>query len=185
LSEVTGSVTGHLPLALDQVSLINEAQLRLMLIGETDMDLIEDKADHTLAAQAATTDPIYSPSSGFDSEYDKIVYMVEQGGELSEKTTEELQQEAEDEIARAKHLAWELDKRKGHNGLQDDLGPRRMSTQMEPLQGSTVQSSTHDATLTKIVFDIGHDRSARNSVGSSTRESKFIARQPTTPWLQG
>jgi hypothetical protein len=75
-----------------------------------------------LAAQAATTDPIYSPSSELDSEYGIEVYMVEQGGELPEKTTEELQRKAEEEIARAERLARELDKRKGHNGLQDDSG---------------------------------------------------------------
>jgi hypothetical protein len=46
--------------------------------------------------------------------------MVEPGGELPEKTTKELQREADEEIARAKWLAQELDKRKGHNGLQDD-----------------------------------------------------------------
>jgi hypothetical protein len=43
--------------------------------------------------------------------------MVEQGGELPEKTTKELQREAEEEIARAERLARELDKRKGHNSL--------------------------------------------------------------------
>jgi hypothetical protein len=43
--------------------------------------------------------------------------MGEQGGELPEKTTEELQREAEEEIAHAERLAQELDKRKGHNGL--------------------------------------------------------------------
>jgi hypothetical protein len=48
--------------------------------------------------------------------------MVEQGGELPEKTTEELQQEAEEEIACAERLSWELDKRKGHNDLQEDSG---------------------------------------------------------------
>jgi hypothetical protein len=37
----------------------------------------EDRADHTLATQAAATDPIYSASSGFDSEYGTQVYMVE------------------------------------------------------------------------------------------------------------
>jgi hypothetical protein len=64
-------------------------------------------------------------------------------------------------------------------------GARRMSTQMEPLQGGTILSLTHDATLTEIDSDIGHDRSVRNLVGSSTKESKFTARQPTMPWLQG
>jgi hypothetical protein len=36
-----------------------------------------------------------------DSEYDREVYMVEQGDELLEKTTEEIIREAEEEIARA------------------------------------------------------------------------------------
>jgi hypothetical protein len=57
-----------------------------------------------------------------DSEYDREVYMVEQGDELLEKTTEEIKREAEEEIARAEQLAQELDKRKGHKGLQDDSG---------------------------------------------------------------
>jgi hypothetical protein len=87
-----------------------------------DTEPVEDRADHTLAAQVATTDLIYSASSGSDTKYRIEVYMVEQGGELPEKTTKELQQEAEEEIARAKRLARELDKRKGHNGLQHDLG---------------------------------------------------------------
>jgi hypothetical protein len=51
-----------------------------------DTDPTEDRADHTLVAQAATIDPIYSPSSGSDSEYRREVYMVEQGGELPDKT---------------------------------------------------------------------------------------------------
>jgi hypothetical protein len=38
--------------------------------------------------------------------------MVEQGGEFLEKTTEELQQEAEEKIACAERLARELNKRK-------------------------------------------------------------------------
>jgi hypothetical protein len=48
--------------------------------------------------------------------------MVEKGGEPLEKTTKEIQQEVVEEIARAEHLARELDKKKGQNGLQDDLG---------------------------------------------------------------
>jgi hypothetical protein len=56
---------------------------------------------------------------------------------------------------------------------------------MEPLQGGTIPCSTHDATLTEIDSDIGHDRSVKNSDGSSTRESKFTAHRPTMPWLQG
>jgi hypothetical protein len=86
-------------------------------LGETDIDPVEDRAYHSLAAEAAATDLIYLPSLGSDSEYGREVYMVEQGGELPEKTTKELQREAEEDIARAVRLAWELDKRKGHNGL--------------------------------------------------------------------
>jgi hypothetical protein len=48
--------------------------------------------------------------------------MVEHGGEFSEKTAKEIQREAKEEIACAECLARELDKRKGHNGLQDDSG---------------------------------------------------------------
>jgi hypothetical protein len=57
-----------------------------------------------------------------------------------------------------------------------------MSTQTEPLQGGTILSSTQDATPTEVNSDIDHDRSVRNSAGSSTKESKFSARWP---WLQG
>jgi hypothetical protein len=46
--------------------------------------------------------------------------------ELLEKTTEDIQLEAEEEITHAAHLARELDwagdKGKYHNGLQDDSG---------------------------------------------------------------
>jgi hypothetical protein len=55
-----------------------------------------------------------------DSKYKREVYMVDGGGELPEKTIEELQREDEEEIAQAERLARELHKRKGHNGLQDD-----------------------------------------------------------------
>jgi hypothetical protein len=124
LSKAAGSGTDRLPPAPVRVGLINEAQLRhgLGSLGETNMDLTEDRADHTLAAQAAATDPIYSLSSESDSKYCKEVYMVEQGGELPEKTNEELQREAKEEIAYAERLARELDKRRGHNSLQDNSG---------------------------------------------------------------
>jgi hypothetical protein len=124
LSNVAILGTGRLPPALVRVGLINEAQLEHELgsLGEMDTYPIEDWADHTLAAQGAAADPIYSLSSESDSEYGREVYMVEQGGELPKKTTEELQWEVEEEIARAQQLARELNKRKGNNGLQDDLG---------------------------------------------------------------
>jgi hypothetical protein len=47
--------------------------------------------------------------------------MVGQGDPPPAKTTEEIQREAEEEMARAARLARELDKRKGHNSLQDDF----------------------------------------------------------------
>jgi hypothetical protein len=105
LSNVMRSGTGHLPLAPVRVSLINEAQIGLGSLGEMDTDPVEDIADQTLAAQAAATNLIYSSSSGSDFEYDREVYMVEQGGELPEKTTKLLQLENEEEIARAERLA--------------------------------------------------------------------------------
>jgi hypothetical protein len=74
LSKVVGSGNDRLLLALVWVSLINEAQFRLGLLGETDTDPVEDRAYHTLAA---ATDPIYLPSLGSDSEYGREVYMVE------------------------------------------------------------------------------------------------------------
>jgi hypothetical protein len=66
------------------------------------------------------TDLIYSPLSGLNYEYGREVYMVAQDGELPEKSTEEHQWEVDEEIACAERLAWELDKWKGHNGMQDD-----------------------------------------------------------------
>jgi hypothetical protein len=99
LSKVVGLGTGCLPPTPVRVGLISEAQLELGSLRETDTDFLEDRADYTLAAQADATDPIYSSSSGSNSEYEREVYMVEQGGELPEKTIEELQWEAEEEIA--------------------------------------------------------------------------------------
>jgi hypothetical protein len=89
-------------------------------LGETDP--AEDKVNHTLTVLTAAIDPICPPSLEFDSEYGREVYMVEQGGKLSEKITKEIQREAKKEIACAEHLARELDKRKGHNGFQDNSG---------------------------------------------------------------
>jgi hypothetical protein len=48
--------------------------------------------------------------------------MVAQGDQPPKKTTVELQQEAEEKIARAARLAKEIDKRKGHIDMQDDSG---------------------------------------------------------------
>jgi hypothetical protein len=77
--------------------------------GKTDPDPARDKADHILTVSAATTDPIYQLSPESDSECGREVYMVGNGEEPPEKTTEEIQQKAEDEIAHAARLARELD----------------------------------------------------------------------------
>jgi hypothetical protein len=121
-SEIAGSSTDRLPPAPVRVGLINEAKLRHRLdsLGEMNTDPAEDKADHTLAVMAATIDPIHQPLSESNSEYGGEVYMVGQGDHVPGKTTKEIQREAKEEIAHAKRLARELDKRKGHNGLQDN-----------------------------------------------------------------
>jgi hypothetical protein len=91
-----------------------------------DSDPVWDKVNHILAVLTATTDPIYQSSPESDSEGGKEVYMVGNGEELPKKTTEEIQQEAEEEITRAARLARELDQArdrgKNHNGLQDNSG---------------------------------------------------------------
>jgi hypothetical protein len=48
--------------------------------------------------------------------------MVGQGDEPPEKTVEEIQLEAEEEIARAAHLTRDAERGKRHNGLQDNSG---------------------------------------------------------------
>jgi hypothetical protein len=60
------------------------------MLGETDLDLAWDKADHTLAVSAATIDPIYQSSSEFESEDGGEVYMVGQVDPPHAKTTEEI-----------------------------------------------------------------------------------------------
>jgi hypothetical protein len=60
-----------------------------------------------------------------------------------------------------------------------------MSTRMEPVQGGTILSSTHDVMPIEIDSDIDHDRSTRKLARLSTRENKFTAHQPTMPWLRG
>jgi hypothetical protein len=98
--EVVGSCTGHLPPDPARVELISEAHLGhgLNKLGEMDSDLAWDKADHTLAASAATTDPIYQSSSESDYESNGEVCIVGQGDPPQDKTTEEIQREVEEEM---------------------------------------------------------------------------------------
>jgi hypothetical protein len=68
--EVIRSGTGRLPPAPARVTLVNLSQLRQGLSepGKMDSDPAGDKADHTLAAPVATTDPIHQSSLEYNSE---------------------------------------------------------------------------------------------------------------------
>jgi hypothetical protein len=121
--EVNGSGTGHLPPAPVQVGLINEPQLRHgSEPGKANQDPSRDKADHILVVLVATTNPIYQSSPESNYEGNREVYIVENREEPLEKTVEEIQWEAEEEIACVAHLAKEAERGKKHNGLQDDSG---------------------------------------------------------------
>jgi hypothetical protein len=77
-SEVVGSGTNRLPLALVRVCLACEAQLRhgFDVPRKTDIDPTEDKADHNLAIPIVTSYPIYQSLMESDSECGGEVYMV-------------------------------------------------------------------------------------------------------------
>jgi hypothetical protein len=107
--EVVGSSTSHLPPAPVRVGLANEVQLGhgLIKLGKTDPNPSGDKVDHTSTVLAAITDPIHQSSLESDSEGDREVYMVGQEEEPPEKTVEEIQLEAKEEIARAGMLKGE------------------------------------------------------------------------------
>jgi hypothetical protein len=122
--KVIRSGTGRLPPTSVQVSLINEAQLghRLSKLGKTNSDLARDKADHTLSVPTGKTHQIYQSSPESDSEGSREVYMVVNEEELLEKTVKQIQWEADEEIARACHLATEAERGQRHNGQHDDSG---------------------------------------------------------------
>jgi hypothetical protein len=105
--------------------------------------------------------------------------MVGQGDPPPPKTTEEIQREAEEEMARAARLARELDKRKGITACRMTLKHRRMRL----YQGDATRSSTHGAMLVESDLETGHDGFVRKSVRSSTKESRFTVHWPTTPRL--
>jgi hypothetical protein len=80
-------------------------------------DSAGDIADHTLVVPVATTDSIYQLSMESDSEGGGEVYMVGNAEELPKKMAQEIQQETDEELARASHLAREAKKGKRHNDL--------------------------------------------------------------------
>jgi hypothetical protein len=71
-------------------------------------------------------------SPDYDSEGDREVYLVGQGDEPPEKTVEEIQWEAKEEIAQVAHLARDAQRGKKHNSLQDDS----RASDDEPRDGS-------------------------------------------------
>jgi hypothetical protein len=99
------------------------------------LDPTRDKANHTLAIPTATTDPIYQSSPESDSKGGREVYMVGNGEELLDKTIEEIQWEAKEEIACSTHLARDAKRGKRHNGLQDDSG----ASEDEPRDGAPMR----------------------------------------------
>jgi hypothetical protein len=94
-----------------------------------------DKADHTLAVLAATTDRIYQLSPESNSKGGGEVYMVGNGEELPDKTVEEIQWEAEKKITHAAHLDREAKRGKRHNDLHDFSG----ASEDEPRDGAPVR----------------------------------------------
>jgi hypothetical protein len=134
--EITKSGTGHLPPAPVQLSPVNQAQLRHIVdeLGKTGSDPTGNKADHSLAIPAATTDQIYQSSLESDSEGGGEVYVVGNGEELLDKMLEEIQREAEEEITCAARLARDAERGKMHNGLQDNSG----ASEDEPRDGTPV-----------------------------------------------
>jgi hypothetical protein len=90
--------------------------------GKTDPNPLGDKANHTSTISTAIADPIYHLSLESNFEGDREVYMVGQGDEPPEKTIEEIQWEAKEEIARAARLARDAERGKRHNDMLDNLG---------------------------------------------------------------
>jgi hypothetical protein len=89
------------PPALVRVGLVNKAQLkhRSNALGKTDTDPSRDKAGHNQIGFLAITDLIYHSLSESDFEGGREVYMVGQGEQPTEKTTEEIAHEADEEMA--------------------------------------------------------------------------------------
>jgi hypothetical protein len=82
-----------------------------------DPDPARDNANHTLAILTTTIDPIHQSSLESDSKGNREVCMVGPREELLEKIVEEIQREANEEIAQAAHLAKDAKKGKRHNNL--------------------------------------------------------------------
>jgi hypothetical protein len=91
-------------------------------MGNMDLYSSGEKVNHTSTVSAAIADIIYQSSLESDSEGNREVYMVGQGEEPPELTIKEIQWEAEEEIARAAHLARDAKRGKRHNSQQDDSG---------------------------------------------------------------
>jgi hypothetical protein len=177
--KVIGSGTDPLPSGLVRVSLINETHLGhgLSKLGKMDLDPAEDKANHNLAVLTATTDPIYQSSPESDFEGGGEVYMMGNGEKPLEKTVEEIQREAEEEIALAACLAKEAERGKRHNGLQDDS----CASKDEPRDGAPMRrhhpkfNSRHPADRDRFQ---NRSRSIQEELGRIEYQGEQVYRTP-------
>jgi hypothetical protein len=90
------------------------------VLGEADSDPSGDKANHNQIGYPTAIDPIDPSSPESDSDYGREIYMVAQGDQPAEKTTEKIAREAEEELTRMTWLARETDKGKSDNSCQED-----------------------------------------------------------------
>jgi hypothetical protein len=107
------------------------------MLGETDVDPSGNKADHILAVPAASTNTFHQLMSESDSDISGEVYMVGQGDPPLDKTVEEIEREAEEEMARVARLPGNWIKGRGITACSMTRGHQRMRLGMEFLQGGT------------------------------------------------
>jgi hypothetical protein len=99
--EITVSYTGCFPLISVRVGLTWDAQPEhgSSRSGESESDLEGDNMDHHEIYCPIAADPIYKPSSEFESDGRQKVFLVWQGETFANQTEEEIARAAEAEIA--------------------------------------------------------------------------------------
>jgi hypothetical protein len=141
-----------------------------------DTDPSGHKVNHTPTVLIAITDPIYQSPPESNSEGDREVFMVGERDEPTEKTTEGIAHEAEEEITWVARIAKEADKGKCTTACRMTLGHLMMSLGTTLPRGGTTQRSTHGALLAGTDSETSHSRSARKSAISNIKANKSIAR---------
>jgi hypothetical protein len=142
------------------------------MLWEMESDPARDKTDHTLAASVATIDTIYQSSSESDSESGCEVYMVGEGDPPLVRPPKKSNERQKRRWHEQPVLPGSSTKGRDIMACKMTLKHWRMSLGMWLRQGDTTQSSTHDAMLTESNFKTGHDRFARKSDGSNTKEGR-------------